>query len=579
VVGLPELLIGVYNTESSGNNGTGMARLYLNTGERSLDTTPLAEVEGQTNGDNLGEAVALAGAGQVVSYAAQDDSLGVNLGRPYWFTTLPLEEQVEGESAYLTEALPFPGDVGGTRFGVSLTLGRDPSAPQGGGERAPVLAVGAPYSPRADSYSTRAGSAKLYRHQQDRFELAQSVEGHEGHTAYDLFGEGAREIGDFDGDGYIDLAIASRADERPNTFAPTIEVDPACPSAGSQTGAVFIFSGADVTGDQLVSPEPRFVIYGGVNRDEVFELAGAVDLNGDGRDDLIVGGRLSDEAGRDAGVASIYWGEASPAQGVTRAICASALRLTGHEENANLGRAVTGVRDLNGDGCDEALIGEPRATVEGAQRQGSAHLIYGWGGDGCFQQPWLTSFSVGAREDRFGFDVASAQLDGLGADELVLSGFNASVGGERRGALWVVKGEWVTSLPRRALGSALVVHNLNAYFGAESAWWMAGEQNLERFGWQVKALDGLILVSAPYWGRIDVSRAGQARLFEVEEAGINPTPVGVFQGELQNPDAQLGDQVDLIEVMGRVWVAVGSQYGLGNYATAGSVYTGWMTSP
>ena len=63
-------------------------------------------------------------------------------------------------------------------------------------------------------------------------------------------------------------------------------------------------------------------------------------------------------------------------------------------------------------------------------------------------------------------------------------------------------------------------------------------------------------------------------LFEDVEARI-----ALFQGEVQNPDARLGDQVDLIEAMGRLWVAIGSEYGVGNYATAGSAYVGWVTRP
>jgi len=160
-----------------------------------------------------------------------------------------------------------------------------------------------------------------------------------------------------------------------------------------------------------------------------------------------------------------------------------------------------------------------------------------------------------------------------------VSAYNASIAGERRGALWVIQGEWLTSLARRALGSTPVDHDISDHFSGESAWWLTGAQNLERFGWRIDAVEGLVLASAPYWSTVEVSRAGQARLYEVSAQGISAAPLAIFQGEVQSFDAQLGDQIDMIEVMERVWVAIGSRFGVGNYATAGSVYTGWLARP
>jgi hypothetical protein len=310
--------------------------------------------------------------------------------------------------------------------------------------------------------------------------------------------------------------------------------------------------------------------------DELHQIAGEVDINNDGYDDLIIGGPYADTGGTNSGVVHVYLGEAAPASGNTKVICEPSFTLRGSINDAWLGASVTGLSDLNGDGCDELVVGAPRADVGEARRQGVAHLIYGWGGPNCQAEPWVASFTVGGREDRFGTSLSSAQLDGVGRHDLAVSAFNADVNGERRGAVYVLKAPWLSALPTRRVTSPLVVHDLNAYFNAESPWWRPGELNAERFGWELKAADGALFVSAPYWGDEQVSRAGEARLFNVSAEGVSAEPVGRFLGETWSSDSQLGDQLDMRASGGRLWLGLSSQHSSSNYATGGGAYVGWL---
>merc|ERR1711907_66762 len=66
---------------------------------------------------------------------------------------------------------------------------------------------------------------------QDPLMPTQSLEGFLRHSGYDELGEGARFIGDFDGDGWGDLAINARLEEQPSSFGTEERVDSGgCPS-------------------------------------------------------------------------------------------------------------------------------------------------------------------------------------------------------------------------------------------------------------------------------------------------------------------------------------------------------------
>ena len=135
-------------------------------------------------------------------------------------------------------------------------------------------------------------------------------------------------------------------------------------------------------------------------------VAGAGDVNGDGRADVIVGAPKADaDSGKDAGVAVLYDG----ASGQQWA------RLAGEQAGSWFGYAVAGAGDLDGDGNADIVVGAYKYDVENGALLKDAGAVYALS---CVTQDacQLLFFRYGeAAGDRFGFSVAAGgdiDLDG-----------------------------------------------------------------------------------------------------------------------------------------------------------------------
>ncbi|MEM9799292.1 MAG: FG-GAP-like repeat-containing protein [Planctomycetota bacterium] len=149
------------------------------------------------------------------------------------------------------------------------------------------------------------------------------------------FGGAIADAGDCNGDGYADIVIGSESDGTDFLFVPPItgfgplrQVD--------RSGAVYVYSGADGT---LLH---RLL---GADEDERlgFTVAGAGDVDGDGRDDVIAGTEFP-EFPR-FGVATVF-------SGATGQVLHTFLG-----QEAAEGVSVDGVGDLDLDGFDDLLVG------------------------------------------------------------------------------------------------------------------------------------------------------------------------------------------------------------------------------
>ncbi len=102
-------------------------------------------------------------------------------------------------------------------------------------------------------------------------------------------------------------------------------------------------------------------------------VAGAGDVNGDGFDDLLIGGRLYTNGQDDEGRVLLFLGGAVIPDGSPTNAAAS---FEGNQAIAHLGIDVAGAGDVNGDGYDDILLGAEWYT-ETLFKEGAAFLFLG----------------------------------------------------------------------------------------------------------------------------------------------------------------------------------------------------------
>lgn len=190
---------------------------------------------------------------------------------------------------------------------------------------------------------------------------------------------------------------------------------PAIAALPQQSGAVDLLTQANVRVDGAAADDlaGRWV-------------AGAGDLNGDGRDDVIVGAPAADDNGRNSsGSAYVVFGSASPVNVDLGSLGSAGFRIDGAVANDWAGMSVAGAGDLNGDGRDDVIVGAYTAGNNGRGNSGSAYVVYGFGAPtatyapltGTVGQPIASHAPSGvARTGAASFAVSPALPAGLSLD-------------------------------------------------------------------------------------------------------------------------------------------------------------------
>jgi FG-GAP repeat protein len=355
--GRPDLIIGA--TDSNGSSSMiGEAHVYS-----GLDGALLYTFEAQVGGTAFGDSVD--GAGDVNNDGYDD----LVVGARYDDTTAIFAGAVRiysGKTGALLRS--FYGDDEGDRLGASVSGAGDVN-----GDGFDDVIAGAFFD---NEHGFWSGSARVYSGKNGNL-----LHRFDGDAAFEYFGVSVSGAGDVNGDGRADLIVgADGADQS----APNV-------------GRARVLSGAD--GSVLYN------FYGDAPNDGFgFSVSGAGDVNGDGRDDLIVGAWGNDAFASEAGLARVFSG----ADGSVL------YTFYGDSADDHFGYSVSGAGDFDGDSVPDLVVGA-YFDGPGSEVRGGVHIFSGADGS-----PLAIVYGDSLGEG-FGTAVANAgDLDADGRDDVLV---------------------------------------------------------------------------------------------------------------------------------------------------------------
>ncbi len=331
------------------------------------------DLDGSLTGDRFGTALARLddldsdGFDDIAIGIPGDDRAGNNSG------AVEVVSAADGSTLYVILG-PHPGD----QFGNRIIAAGDVD-----GDGVIDLAVA---SLRDDNFLFVSGA--VYLHSGATGALIRS---YHSSSDWDRFGHSMASLGDIDGDSVHDLAVGAPDDS----------------FSGIASGAVRVFSGADGTVVHTLRGEEAWDRFG-------YALARLGDQDGDGVAELVISSPFADIGAQQAGEVRIYSGRTG----------ASMRRTKGRERDAFYGTAVVGFGDIDGDGlADYAASGVNDATgILGLD----AYVDVRSGATGKL----LYRLEQENDGDRFGFSLATHDLNGDGISDLVVgSPMAGKVGG------------------------------------------------------------------------------------------------------------------------------------------------------
>jgi large repetitive protein len=153
-------------------------------------------------------------------------------------------------------------------------------------------------------------------------------------------------------------------------------------------------------------------------------LAGRIDVNGDHRDDLIVGAPYNNDGGNDAGRVYVFSGKDKSLVWSRK----------GQKAGDHFGFSVANAGDVNDDGVDDVIIGAPGNDYRGSNA-GRAYVYSGVDGKLIWRLNGLLP------DDMFGYAVAGVgDVNDDGYEDVAVSAIGSDVNGPNGGHITIFSG-------------------------------------------------------------------------------------------------------------------------------------------
>ena len=608
-----------------GVNGwdTGILRVFLGH-EEGLDSEPITTLHGASSAFQLFESAAclgdINGDGEA-DWVAQSNRQGSEFwhyGAQYLITSEILSEEeaaerndavtevhmalqpteadpeltelVEVHQIYNTSKLTLPTQASGAQFGYGVAWVGDFNAD--GFEDAVVTASHSSYRGN-DGENGEINSGGIWVYYGEGNGLAPQgvrVDRFSGFSSWDHIRD-VSSLGDFNGDGYPDFAVAIGNDERPSDWGDSHWLPQEdCVALHYDQGGTYIFLGGPST--DLV---PDFVYYGDTGGLIPEKLTGGFDYNGDGYGDFAIGMiRRDREWGNDIGGADIVFGRPIASELVNwpgpltplQVICQADEQYFGENNNDHFAWSITGVDDLNSDGCDELAIGSRLHDGEELRDQGAVFVVFGHNLSGCLSQAEGLVIQSGDNYSQFGASVAAGDIDGDRLDDIAVGAPYSLYDGQRWGGVWLIPGTMIANAPR------VTVDHLFGMNGAENQqdqvrlwfdeaeteqWFAPGTQDRSEAGWGVGIVErpwpqtGAVVVPSMRGSHMGKNDVAIVKIYEPDaNGGLNLEPSAVMYGETQRPFSRLGEAIDASLYSPRI--LLGAKEGGGIGLDHGSAY-------